>query len=109
MIEQRKTVYGNQGQLVPDFYLHSVSRAYIEDENLMVVLATSVGIETSTEKYSNEIARLIIPLAKVLEINKSISDATAYAIQNKKIKIQNTSEETKDKPKDNLGESLGLF
>lgn len=108
-MDQRKTVYGNQGQLVPDFYIHSISRAYIEDENLMLILATAVGIETSTEKYANEIARIIIPLSKVIEINKSISDATAYAIQNKNIKTQNTSEDPNNEPKYNLGESLGLF
>ena len=78
-MNQRKIVYGNQGQLVPDFYVDTISRAYLSDENLMLVLATSVGIETTTEKFSNEIARLIIPLAKVPEINHSISNATEYA------------------------------
>ena len=108
-MEQRKTVYGNQGQLVPDFYLHSISRAYLEDENLMIVLATSVGIETSTDKYANETARLIIPLSKVLEFNESISKATKYALQNTNSKNDKPIEDSKDKTKYILGESLGLF
>ena len=108
-MNQRKIVYGNQGQLVPDFYVNTISRAYLEDENLMLILATSVGIETTTEKYANEIARLIVPLAKVPEINQSVSDAAEYALQNKNIRIQSTSSNTKEKPKYTLGESLGLF
>jgi len=108
-MNQRKIIYGNQGQLVPDFYVDSISRAYLADENLMLVLASSVGIETTTEKYSNEIARLIIPLANVTEINHSISNATEYALQNKNIKIQSTSSTSKETPKYTLGESLGLF
>ncbi len=108
-MNQRKIVYGNQGQLISDFYVDTISRAYLADENLMLVLASSVGIETTTEKYSNEIARLIIPLAKVPEINHSISKATEYALQNKNIKIQSTSSNSKEKPKYTLGESLGLF
>ena len=108
-MNQRKIVYGNQGQLVPDFYVNTISRAYIEDENLMLILATSVGIETTTEKYANEIARLIIPLAKVPEINQSVSDAAEYALQNKNISIQSTSSNSEEQPKYTLGESLGLF
>ena len=108
-MNQRKIVYGNQGQLISDFYVDTISRAYLADENLMLVLASSVGIETTTEKYSNEIARLIVPLAKVPEINQSMSDAAEYALQNKNIKIQSTSSNSKEKPKYTLGESLGLF
>ena len=105
----KKIVYGNQGQLVQDFYVNTISRAYLEDENLMIILATSVGIETTTEKYSNEIARLIVPLARVPEINQSISNAAEYALQNKNIRIKSTSSNSKEKPKYTLGESLGLF
>ena len=108
-MNQRKIVYGNQGQLVPDFYVNTISRAYIEDENLMLILATAVGIETTTEKYANEIARLIVPLAKVPEINQSVSDAAEYALQNKNIRIQSTSSNSEEQPKYTLGESLGLF
>ena len=108
-MNQRKIVYGNQGQLVPDFYVNTISRAYLEDENLMLILATPVGIETTTEKYANEIARLIIPIAKVPEIKQSVSDAAEYALQNKNIRIQSTSSNTNGKPKYTLGESLGLF
>ena len=108
-MNQRKIVYGNQGQLVPDFYVNAISRAYLEDENLMLILATAVGIETTTEKYANEIARLIVPLAKVPEINQSVSDAAEYALQNKNIKIQSTYSNSKEEPKYTLGESLGLF
>ena len=108
-MNQRKIVYGNQGQLVPDFYVNTISRAYLEDENLMLILATAVGIETTTEKYANEIARLIIPLAKVTEINQSVSDAAKYALQNKNIRIESTSSNSKEQPKYTLGESLGLF
>ena len=108
-MNQRKIVYGNQGQLVPDFYVNTISRAYIEDENLMLILAPAVGIETTTEKYANEIARLIVPLAKVPEINQSVSDAAEYALQNKNIRIQSTSSNSEEQPKYTLGESLGLF
>ena len=108
-MNQRKIVYGNQGQLVPDFYVNTISRAYIEDENLMLILATAVGIETTTEKYANEIARLIVPLAKVPEINQSVSDAAEYALQKKDIRIQPTSTNSEEKTKYTLGESLGLF
>lgn len=108
-MNQRKIVYGNQGQLVPDFYVNTISRAYLEDENLMLILATAVGIETTTEKYANEIARLIVPLAKVPEINQSVSDAAEYALKNKNISIQSTSSNSKEQPKYTLGESLGLF
>ena len=108
-MNQRKIVYGNQGQLVPDFYVNTISRAYLEDENLMLILATAVGIETTTEKYANEIARLIVPLAKVPEIKQSVSDAAEYALQNKNIRIQSTSSTSEEQPKYTLGESLGLF
>ena len=108
-MNQRKIVFGNQGQLIPDFYVNTISRAYLEDENLMLILATPVGIETTTEKYANEIARLIVPLAKVPEIKQSVSDAAEYALQNKNIRIQSTSSNTKEKAKYTLGESLGLF
>ena len=108
-MNQRKIVYGNQGQLVPDFYVNTISRAYVEDENLMLVLATSVGIETTTEKYANEIARLIVPLTKVPEIKQSMSNAADYALTNKNIKIQSTSSDSKERPKYTLGESLGLL
>ena len=73
-----------------------------------IVVATSVGIETTTEKFANEIARLIVPLAKVPEINQSMSDAAEYALQNKNIRIQSTSSNSKEKPKYTLGDSLGL-
>ncbi len=116
MNPEKKSIYPNQGQIIPDFYCTGISRAYIEDGNLFVVLETTTGIETGLEKCANEVVRLIIPIEQVEKLKQTANEAANYAL-NASLKHKQSISQSKASSKDNtnkkqkqvLGKSLGLF
>ena len=91
----KKDTFPNQGHLVPDYFVDSINRIYIEENSLMIVFATPTGIEDAKCNYKNECLRLIIPLSKAnfllnnineafeeLEINKNLSKEEVKSSKN---------------------------
>ncbi len=115
MNENKKTVYLNQGSCIPDYLCTGISRAYLEGDNLIIILESVSGIENEHEKFLNEVVRIVVPSNHVLKLGDNFAKAISYALSsNKKDIINETvmpSKDTQDivsspKSKERLGKPL---
>lgn len=71
----KKSGYPNRGHLLNDFYVTGISRAYLDEQNLMLVFESPTGIETPNEILKNEVARFVIPISVAGKISSDLSEA----------------------------------
>ena len=108
-------IYTNQGHNIPDYLCTGISRAYMEGNNLIIVIECRSGIESEEGMIINEIARLIVPSAQIEELGINIADAIRYGISNSQLTAINSNNEVNSIPidtpltKETPGKSLGIF
>lgn len=78
----KKTVYPNQGQPIQDIYITGISRIFLDGDNIICVVESRCGIESESEVYINESARLILPMEDLTSIKNSLSQALSYVEKN---------------------------
>ena len=108
-------IYANQGHNIPDYLCTGISRAYMEGENLIIVIESRSGIESEEGMIVNEVARLIVPSSHIEQLGINIEHAINYGISNNQSTVINSNNEVDSIPIDNpqttekLGKSLGIF
>tara|TARA_B100000579_G_C22505503_1_gene698997 strand:- start:32 stop:379 length:348 start_codon:yes stop_codon:yes gene_type:complete len=108
-------IYANQGHNIPDFLCTGISRAYMEDNNLIIVIESKTGIESEEGNIINEVARLIVPSSQIEKLGTNIKEAIRYGISNNKSEeIKSTNENRsipnhEKTPKEKPGKSLGIY
>ncbi len=109
MMENKKIIYLNQGSTLPDYLCTGVSRAYLEGDNLIIVLESKSGVENENEEYINEVTRLIIPLSYIEKVGANFSNAFSYASSSNKLeeKKQGNDQRMQDSNLKDKKERLG--
>ncbi len=108
-------IYGNQGHNIPDYLCTGISRAYMEGNNLILVIESRSGIESEEGMIINEVARLIVPSTQIEQLGINIADAIRYGISSNQLTSINSSNEVDSNPIDTpkrietQGKSLGAF
>ena len=108
-------IYANQGHNIPDYLCTGISRAYMEGNNLIIVIESRSGIESEEGMIMNEVARLIIPSSQIEQLGINITDAISYGISNNQLPVINSNNEVDSihietpTPKEKQGKSLGIF
>jgi hypothetical protein len=63
----------NRGHLLSDYFVDGISRVYEHGENIVMILESPTGIETSTSILKNECARIIIPKNQFNKFYESVA------------------------------------
>lgn len=74
----KKATYPNQGQPIQDIYVTGISRIFLDGNNVICVVESRCGIESETEIYLNETARLILPTQDLTSVKNSLKQALSY-------------------------------
>ncbi len=112
MNDNKKTIYLNQGSSIPDYLCTGISRAYLEGDNLIIILESVSGIENDHEKFLNEVVRIVVPSNHVLKLGDNFAKAISYALSSNKKDLMNEKTIPKENVQDivsskNIKERLG--
>lgn len=111
----KKITYPNQGHPIQDIYVTGISRIFLDGNNVICVVESRCGIESESEIYLNESARLILPAQDLTSVKNSLKQALSYL--EKEIQPTTPTEEhaEKDHPDENdsdtdiEGEIIAIF